>query len=78
MFELAYDLLFKFDIWFFLKNLDLANILLLGLRGMRERILKILAYLSLVGIRVCVSFLLNWEKIHCLNIISLLLVVSLS
>ena len=58
-------------------NLDLANILLLGLGEMEERILEILACLPLAGIKVCVGFLLNWEEAYYPNVIFLLLVVSL-
>jgi len=54
----AYEQLFEFDVWFLLKKLYLANTLLLGLEEIRGGILKILAYLSLVEIGVCISFLL--------------------
>ena len=60
-----------------MKNLDLAKILLLGFSRMDREILEILAWLLLMGIRVCVGFLLNWEDTHCLNVISLSLAVSL-
>ena len=62
---------------FFLKNFDLAKILLLGLSEIGGGILEILAYLLLMEIGVCISFPLNWENIHCLNVISLSLVVSM-
>jgi len=48
-------LLFEFNIWFFLKNLDLTNILLLSLEEIGGKILEILAYLPLAELRVCSS-----------------------
>ena len=60
LFELTYDLLFEFDVWFLLKKLYLANTLLLGLEEIEGGILKILVYSSLVKIGVCISFLLYY------------------
>ena len=60
--------------------MNLAKILLLGLRGIRERTL-ISVFSPLVSFGVSVSFvdfLLNYEEMHYLNNISLLLAVSLS
>jgi len=51
--------------------------LLLGLEGMGGGILEMLACLFLAGFRVGVGFLLNWEDIHCLKVMSLSLAVNL-
>jgi len=69
--------------WIFLKNLDLARILLLGQKRIGGRILNILAFFSLFQ-RLClenfkdlVIILLNCTKIYCLKDI-LFLTISLS
>ena len=78
MFKFVYDWLFAFNSWVFLKYLDLVKILLLGLEGIGEEILDMLAYLPLTKFGVDIDFLLSWEDIHCLKVISLSLTVNLS
>ena len=71
----------KSDVLFFLENFDLANILLLGLRGIDREILEILVYLSLDSFfRVIFleDILLNYAKTHCLKDLLFLFVVNLS
>ena len=83
LFELkawVYDQLFEFNDWIFLKYLDLAKILLLGLKEIEGEILKILACLSFVSFGVGIdfmSFLLNWNEKYCLKNIFLLLADNL-
>ena len=70
----------KSDVWFFLENFDLANILLLGLGEIGREILKMLAYLSLDSFfRVIFleDVLLNYAKTHCLKDLLFLFVVNL-
>jgi len=61
----------------FLRYLNLAKILLLGLEGMKEKILEMSACLSLVVFEVGVDFLLNWDETHYLKVLSLSLAISL-
>lgn len=61
-----------------MKYLDLAQILLLGIKEIKERIFEMLAYLSLAGFGVGIGFLLNGENIHYLKVIFLSLAVNLS
>ena len=76
MFELeawAYDQLFEFNDSFFLKYLNLAKTLLLGLEEMKGEILEMLAYLLFVDFKVSigfVDFLLNWDETYYLKDIS--------
>jgi len=69
------------DIWFFLKNFDLANTLLLGLGGINGGILEILAYLPLnmlFGVIFLIGALLNYAETYCLKDLLSLLAVNLS
>ena len=61
----------------FLRYLDLAKILLLGLEGIKEKILEMSACLSLVVFEVGVDFLLNWDETHYLKVLLLSLAISL-
>jgi len=73
--------LFEFNDWIFLKYLDLAKTLLLGLEEIGEGIIKISICLSFVGFRISVDFmgfLLNWDETYCLKDVFLLLAVNLS
>lgn len=75
------DLGVEFKTWFFLKNLDLAKMLLLGLGGIDGGILEISTCLlldSFLKIILCKRVLLNCEDIHCLKVLFFLLAVSLS
>lgn len=57
---------------------NFAKMLLLDLEEIRGGTLEMSICLLLPGFRVFASFLLNWENIHCLKVIFLSLVVSLS
>lgn len=70
----------EFDDWFFLKNLDLAKILLLSLRGIDRGICKILAcfpFTSLLMVVFLIGIFLNYKDMYCLKYIFFLLAVSL-
>ena len=69
------------DILFFLKNFDLANTLLLGLEGINEEILEMLACLPLnmlFRIIFLTGVLLNCAETYCLKDLLSLLAVNLS
>ena len=70
----------EFDDWFFLKNLDLAKMLLLSLKGIDGGICKILAcflFASLLMVVFLIDIFLNYKDIYCLKDIFFLLAVSL-
>jgi len=70
----------EFEAWFFLKNFDLANMLLLGLEGIDRGILEISACLpldSLLVVIFLVGILLNCKDTYCLEVQLLPLAVSL-
>jgi len=61
----------EFKAWFFLKNFDLTNKLLLGLGEIDRGILEISACLSLDSLLVViflVGVLLNYKDIYCLEV----------
>ena len=65
----------EFDDWFFLKNLDLAKMLLLSLRGIDGGICKILAcflFASLLMVVFLIGIFLNYKDMHCLRYILLI------
>ena len=61
------------DVWFFLKNFNMARMLLLGLEGIRRGSFDTWAYLSCFDEPWLLSniffgvLVLNWEEIHCLK-----------
>ena len=73
--------MFEFNNWIFLKYLNLAKTLLLGLEEIEEGIIEMSICLPFVGFRISIDFigfLLNWNKTYCLKDISLSLTVNLS
>ena len=75
----TYEYWLEFINWIFLKNFNLAKILLLSLEEIGEGILEISACFSLsyIDFGVGINILLNWANIYYLKVLSLSLAISL-